>query len=86
MENSKENMPGNAAGASKEDEMSADIKARMNHFYYAQCIASVERAVCEGNKQEVKRICHSRFFRELLEKEKAIKANLWYRLFPVKKK
>ena len=57
----------------KEDEMSADIKARMNHFYYAQCIASVERAVCEGNKQEVKRICHSRFFRELLEKEKQLK-------------
>ena len=56
----------------KEDEMSADIKARMNHFYYAQCIASVERAVCEGNKQEVKRICHSRFFRELLEKEKIV--------------
>lgn len=64
-----------------------ETKCKMNHFYYAQCIASVERMVQQRNQREMLEILRDPFFLDILQKEKSAKRihNLDYWLLKSRK-
>lgn len=53
--------------------ISEGTKDKMNHFYYAQCIASVERVIKKKNRRDMLLILNDSFFQDILQKEKAEK-------------
>ena len=46
-----------------------DTKEKMNHFYYSQCIASVERAILLNDNKKIYEILSSPYFQKILEQE-----------------
>lgn len=56
---------------SHNEHMNKETLKRMNHFYFAQCIASLERTIIEKNKTVRKRIMTDPFFIKTLQTEKA---------------
>ena len=47
-----------------------DTKEKMNHFYYSQCIASVERAILLKDNKKIYEILSSQYFQKVLKQEK----------------
>ena len=52
------------------NDISSEAKNKMNHFYYAQCIASVERMVRKEKKRDTLMILNDSFFQNILQREK----------------
>ena len=53
------------------NDISSKAKNKMNHFYYAQCIASVERMVRKRKKRDTLMILNDSFFQNILQREKS---------------
>ena len=51
-------------------DMTAKTLKKMNHFYFSQCIASLERSIIEKDRKSQKKILRDPYFIEILQREK----------------